>query len=118
MPHISQTRLLKMKNSYRHDVARRLAEAALNRRHVTYGELARMFGGTARSWGDVLGGIAIRCHDAGLPLLSVIVVNAKSRRPSNDAVLYRDLGLADDTAVAAEQERCFNHDWRATPLAS
>lgn len=118
MAHISAAAMRKMKNCYRHDIARHLAIAALCGNFVTYDKLSEKFGGTARGWGDVLCGIAIRCHDARLPLLSTIVVNAKIRLPSMDAVLYHDLGLVDDAAVAAEQERCFGDDWRATPLAS
>lgn len=115
MPNISQADYLRLKNCYRRDVAVYLAKAASGGSLVTYGKLADEFGGTARGYGDVLCGIAIRCHEAGLPLLSVIVVNQETRLPSVDALIYRDLGL-DDAAVLVEQERCFKHDWGSLGL--
>jgi len=105
-----------MKNSYRHDIADHLAALATKGDTMTYGELAGLFGGTARSWGNVLGGIAIRCKEAQLPLLSVIVVNATTGMPSVDALLYDDLGLTTDEQLKAERERCFAFDWSRTPL--
>ena len=118
MPTISQSDYHKLKNRYRHDLARHLAKVASNRKLITYGDLAGIFGGTARGWGDVLSGIAIRCHEAKLPLLPVIVVNAESRLPSIDALIYRDFGLNNDDAVIAEQQRCFALDWQSTPLGT
>jgi alkylated DNA nucleotide flippase Atl1 len=113
---ISQTDYRKMKNSYRHDVAIYLAKAAKDGRFVTYGELAQGFGGTARGWGNALGGIAIRFKEAGLPLLPVIVVNAGTSQPSVDAVLYEDLGLKGRESITVEQNACFKYDWEASPL--
>src|SRR4051812_33171855 len=117
MGRISQAHYTRMKNKYRRDVAEFLAASAMQRNEVTYGELATRFGGSARGWGDVLGGIAIRCSDAKYPLLSVIVVNAETRMASVDAVLYEDLGLVGDHALRAEKAKCFEYDWSRTPLA-
>lgn len=107
-----------MKDKFRRDVAQHLASLAQNRATITYGELAKRFGGVPRGWGDALGGIAIRCYEAKLPLLSVLVVNAATDEPSPDALLYEDLGVSGSDAIKAEQERCFCFDWSKTPLAS
>lgn len=116
MGQISAAHYLKMKNSFRLDVARHLAAVAAARGTITYGELSTKFNVATRGWGDILGGIAIRCRDAGYPLLSVVVVNAATRRPSEDAVLYADLGLEPKERIVEEQERCFLFDWSKTPL--
>lgn len=116
MGQISATHYLKMKNSFRLDVARFLAGVATGKGKVTYGELSRKFGVNTRGWGDILGGIAIRCHEAGYPLLSVIVVNAASNMPSEDAVLYADLGLQSKERIVEEQASCFRFDWSKTAL--
>ncbi|OBQ83547.1 hypothetical protein A9K71_23560 [Mesorhizobium sp. WSM3873] len=116
MAQISAAHYLKMKNSFRLDVARHLAAVATAKGTITYGELSEKFNVATRGWGDILGGIAIRCHDAGYPLLSVIVVNAATRMPSDDAVLYSDLGLETKARIGDEQTRCFQFDWSSTPL--
>ncbi|MEO3389381.1 hypothetical protein [Mesorhizobium sp. CAU 1741] len=116
MPYLSNEKLRLMRNKYDHDVARYLAETATRKCLISYGELGDAFGRSARGWGDVLGGIALRCHEHGLPLLPVIVVEKKSRLPSTGALLYKDLGMIDDSAVATMQQRCFEHDWSRTPL--
>ncbi|MER8567438.1 hypothetical protein NKH85_15750 [Mesorhizobium sp. M0924] len=116
MGKISAAHYLKMKNSFRLDVARHLAAVAAVGDTITYGELSAKFRVATRGWGDILGGIAIRCHDAGYPLLSVIVVNAATKRPSEDAVLYADLGLDSKQRIVEEQRLCFRFDWSATPL--
>ncbi|HWA17985.1 MAG TPA: hypothetical protein VG757_03230 [Devosia sp.] len=90
---VSATHYRRMKNAYDLQVAKFIAAAARDGRKVTYGDLEAMFGKIARSWGDTLGGIAIRCHEAGLPKLSVLVVRSDTGLPSVDAVLYEDLGL-------------------------
>lgn len=118
MPAISQAHYRKMKNAFRLDVARFIAGAASRGETVTYGEIAREFGGTARGWGDVLGGIAIRCYENKLPLLPVLVVNSSSLMPSVDAVLYTDLGLVGAEAIESEQERCKSFDWSKTALGA
>lgn len=118
MAQISQAHYRKMKNAFRPDVARFVAAAASRRATVTYGEIAKEFGGTARGWGDVLGGIAIRCKENALPLLPVLVVNSSTGRPSVDAVLYADLGLSDAAYIEAEQHRCQAFDWSATPFGA
>lgn len=116
MPRISASHLKKMRNSYRHEIARFLAKKATSGFVVTYGELTQQFGGTDRGWGDTLGGIALRCREAEVPLLSVIVVSKATGMPSVDAVLYEDLGLSDPNAIRSEQQRCFDYDWVASPL--
>jgi hypothetical protein len=115
---ISPDQFRKMKNSYRHDVAKHLAELALEGKTITYGQLAERFGGVARGWGNALGGIAIRCSEAGLPILSVLVVDAATRTPSTDAVLYKDLGLQSLEDIKQEQARCFAFDWASHSLLS
>ncbi|RYG87720.1 MAG: hypothetical protein EON59_06610 [Alphaproteobacteria bacterium] len=101
---------------YRLDVARYLADLALNSQTVTYGELAARFGGTARGWGNPLSAIAIRCRDGGYPMLSTLVVNAITRLPSIDAKLYHAFGLVTAEDLMAEQFRCFAFDWRSSVL--
>lgn len=100
------------------DVARFLAAVAGDSATVTYGELSSKFGVATRGWGNILGGIAIRCKEAGLPLLSIIVVNAASRMPAEDALLYADLGLLSKEEIIGEQTRCFQFDWSKTPLGA
>lgn len=118
MPHISTAHYRKMKNRFRLDVARHLTGVAANKSTITYGELSAIFGIATRGWGDILGGIAIRCKEAGLPLLSVLVVNASSGVPSEDAVLYADLGLATKKRIVEEQANCFHFDWSKTSLGT
>jgi hypothetical protein len=105
-----------MKNTYRRDVAMFLARLAAEGKKITYGELSKHFEVNHRRWGDILGGIAIRCHEAGLPLLAVIVVAKDSEVPSVDALLYQDLGCKSEQDVKEEQQRCFAFDWSASPL--
>ena len=106
----------KMKKAYRLDVAKFVASAARERRYVTYQELELEFGIIARNWGDILGGIAIRCSERGLPLLPVVVVLKGTSMPSEGAVLYEDLGLTTPDAIVTEQHRCFDYDWSTTLL--
>lgn len=113
MAKIAPDHYRKMRDSFRADVARYLARFATARKTITYGELSERFGGSPRGWGDRLGGIAIWCHEAGVPLLPVIVVNAKTRLPSPGAVLYEDLGMRTVEQLVAEQQRCFDFNWRA-----
>ena len=63
-----------------------------------------------------MGGIAIRCYEKGYPLLSVIAVEARTRMPSVDAVLYQDLGLSDEESIKLEKAKCFAFDWSLTAL--
>lgn len=116
MPRLSAEKLRRMRNKYDHGVAKYLAACASAGSRITYGQLSGKFGGIARGWGDVLGGIALRCRDAGYPVLPVIVVSADTGMPSVDAVLYEDLGIVGEEAVRAEQARCFAMDWTKTPL--
>jgi hypothetical protein len=116
MPRIAQDHYRKMKNKYRLDVAQHLATLAKERKTTTYGALAQKFGGSPRGWGDPLGGIAIRCHEARIPILSVLVVAESTDLPSLDAVLYEDLGLLTAEQIRTEQDRCFAFDWANSPL--
>lgn len=118
MTQISASHYLKMKNSFRLDVARFLTSIAVEGRTATYGELSENFSVATRGWGNILGGIVIRCHEANLPLLPVIVVNAASKMPSEDALIYRRLGLTSPELIAEEQARCFQFDWSKTPLGT
>jgi len=112
MPELSAAKLAKMRQSFDPAIARYLAA----HRKVTYGELAKQFGGIARGYGDRLGGVTLWCHDEGLPRLPVLVVNKATGRPSLGAVLYKDLGLTSASDIAAEQQKCFETDWSQTPL--
>lgn len=116
MPEISEAHRRKMERAFRFDVAQHIAAAAARRETITYGDLTREFGGTDRGWGDTLGGIALRCHKGGWPVLSVLVVSKQTGLPSPDARLYLDLGLHNVDAMVAEQQRCFAVDWTKTPL--
>ena len=116
MPRVSERDYRRMKNSYDHTIAKALVEVARAGITITYGELGKRYGRTSRGWGDVLGGIAIRCRERGVPMLSVLVVNASTGLPSTDAILYEDLGLATPDDVSAEQQRCFAFDWSNTPI--
>lgn len=116
MPKIPERDYRRMKKGYDHAIAKALVEVARDGNTITYGELSKRYGRTPRSWGDVLGGIAIRCRENSVPMLSVLVVNASTGLPSTDAVLYEDLGLTTADEVSAEQQRCFTFDWSATPL--
>ena len=117
MPEVSEADLRRMRNSFRFDVAQRLAAVAGERRTITYGELTDEFGIPTRSWGWILGGIALRCHKEELPILSVLAVNKATGLPSPAARLYRDLGIDGDDAMRAEQQRCLASDWTKTLLA-
>ncbi|MBZ9812473.1 hypothetical protein [Mesorhizobium sp. CA7] len=116
MGQISEAHYAKMKTKFRLDVARFLAEVATGKGTITYGELSRRFGVATRGWGDILGGIAIWCYEAGHPLLPVIVVKASTRMPSEAAVLYSDLGLRSNALILQEQQKCFLADWGATSI--
>ncbi|CCV06479.1 hypothetical protein MESS2_320005 [Mesorhizobium metallidurans STM 2683] len=111
MPRISAAKYRKMKNSYRPDVARYLSQRT---GVISYGELSKQFGINPRSWGDIVGGIAIRTSENRLPILSVIVVNAMTGKPSKDAIQYEELGLISDELIAEEQVKCFAFDWSST----
>lgn len=104
-----------MRNRYRPDVASFLASKATQGQLVTYSELSEEFGGTARNWGGVLGGIVVRCSGANVPLLPVIVVRKDTARPSDDAALYPEFGIETREQMFAEQQRCFQFNWSTTP---
>jgi|UPI00055D681B hypothetical protein len=93
-----------------------LARAAMERRLVTYGELATEFGGTALGWGRPLTDITARLHKHGLPLLPCIVVTKGADLPSLDADIYDRLGLSTDEQIRREQQRCFEYNWSESRL--
>jgi hypothetical protein len=76
-----------------------------------YGDLEKAFGGIARGWGARLNPLVIRMHEAGLPLLPVLVVSKGKTVPSPDAAIYRKLGLDTEEKLHTEQVKCINHDW-------
>lgn len=93
-----------------------LAGAAMERRLVTYGELATEFGGTALGWGKPLTDITARLHKHGLPLLPCLVVTKGADLPSLNADIYDRLGLCTDEQIREEQRRCFEYNWSESPL--
>ena len=115
MPNIDLDHLDRMRRAYRKDVADYLQAKAMLGETVTYTELTETFGRNPRMWGDPLGGIALACWDRDLPILSVLVVNKNTNRPSEGAVLYHDLGLTSPDLIDAERERCFAFDWSQFP---
>ena len=117
MASLSPEKLRRMRNKYDHNVARFLAGWMINERKlITYTQLGEAFGRPARGWGDTLGGIALRCHENNLPLLPVVVVRTGSDLPSEDAILYHELGLAGIGDIHEMQQRCFDYDWASSPL--
>ena len=78
---------------------------------VTYGALARKFGGAPVGWGARLNPLVLRMHEADLPLLPVLVVSLGKTVPSPEAGIYSDLGLDTPEKLRAEQTKCINHDW-------
>ena len=93
-----------------------LAMAATEGRLVTYGEMAKQFGGIAQGWGPKLTQMGRRLHAHDLPVLPVIVVSKGTDVPSPDADFYREIGLLTEDDMRAEQQRCFNHDWTTAPF--
>lgn len=108
---ITDAHYARMKRAYRGEIAAFIAGRASEDGPLTYGDLAKNFGGIARGYGDRLGGITIFCHEHKLPLLPVVVVSKNSRKPSAGALLYRDLGIEDDSAMAIEQSKVKAFDW-------
>lgn len=108
---ISDAAYERMKQAYNGEIAAFIAQHAPKAGLLTYGDLAKRFGGIARSYGNRLGGITIFCKDHGLPLLPVVVVNKKTKRPSAGALLYRDLGIEDDAEIQNEQRKVRAYDW-------
>ncbi len=108
---ISDADYKRMEQAYNGEIAAFIAENARKTGLLTYGDLARRFGGIARGYGNRLGGITIFCRDHNLPLLPVVVVNKKTKRPSAGALLYRDFGLEDDAAIDNEQRKVKTFDW-------
>ncbi len=104
-----------MQHWYDHEVAKCLVARALQGSTIGYKELSQKFNRANQSWGKPLDAIAIRCARAGLPILSVLVVKADTRRPSEGADLYARLGIGSPDNQLEEQQRCFDYDW-VTPL--
>lgn len=117
MAPLTQVRRRKLHARFDFPIAQFLAELAARGKTITYGGLAERFGGIARGYGNKLSGIALRCHERGLPLLSVLVVSNDTGTPSVDADVYEYLGVSPEM-LDAERERCFAFDWSKTPLGS
>jgi hypothetical protein len=79
-----------------------LTLAGLTRTLLTYEELAKLTGLPNNS-GNFLYYIYCYCRTQRLPLLSALVVNKRSGKPSTE--LYSDID------IPAEQRQCFRHDW-------
>ncbi len=118
MAKVGKAHYQRMKKQYDLSVAKYLANAAREKRLITYSDLEEEFGTSARRWGDPLGGIAIRCHENHLPILSVIVVSKGKDTPSEAAVLYQDLGIIGFEAMKQEQRRVFDFDCTRTILGT
>lgn len=74
-------------------VLRKLLEAALDMRTVTYSELGEAAGLPAVAMGARVGYVRdVLCRPRGLPWLSVIAVSKKTRRPG-DAFLPNGMNL-------------------------
>lgn len=89
-----------------------LKQAAAARQTVTYGELAKTFGGIPNGWGPKLTAIATSLYLRGLPLLPVLVVRKNTGLPSTGAEIYSLFGITTAEDVQREQERCFVYDWQ------
>lgn len=86
-----------------------LIGAAHNRQVLTYPILGKMIGVPARGLARHLGHIMHYCHRAGLPPLTVLVVQKKSGKPGDGFTTFEDLHR--------DRERVFAHDWyRMRPL--
>ncbi|GAB5448461.1 hypothetical protein [Gymnodinialimonas sp.] len=96
------------------DEARYLVQIARQRETVTYGVFAAEFG-LPNQCGPQLSAMCERLAENGLPLLPVLVVTKGSTLPSPDAGFYAKHNM-DESALRAEQERCFEYDWAATPF--
>ncbi len=80
-----------------------LAFAASKKTLVTYEEVSDLTG-LPNNCGTVLGHVARYCAEHNLPLLSSIVVDKHTGKPSADLYVGMD--------VAAQQWNCFNFNWR------
>lgn len=95
-------------------VRRKLIEAALERRLVTYGEVGEWVGISPRTVGGlILDPINETEHQACRPLLSALVVNKAKGRPGKGffdiaARLKRHDGLNDDAFWIREVNRIFD----------
>ncbi len=76
------------------DVAKLLIQYAINGKLVTYKELSDCFGNAIapRNTGGPIGVISEACSQAGLPLLSAIVVNSSTGMPGEGFfILFKEL---------------------------
>jgi hypothetical protein len=80
-----------------------LALAAMTRTILTYEEVANLTGLPNNS-GNVLGHIYYYCAQHNLPVLTALVVDKHTGRPSAPA-------LYDGLDISEEHRRCFGHDW-------
>ncbi len=104
-------------------IAARLRAVARARRTVTYNDLAAVVGwdmddpAAAREVAGILRSISTAEHEAGRPLLSAVVVGARTGRPGKGFFkLAQRLGRydgADDEAFFAQELRRVHAHWRA-----
>lgn len=88
-----------------------LIGAACNRQILTYEILGKMIGVPARGLAHHLGHVMHYCHRAGLPPLTVLVVQTDSGKPGEGFTTFEDLHR--------DRERVFAHDWyRMKPLTA
>jgi len=86
-----------------------LIGAAHNRQVLTYEILGEMIGVPARGLAPHLDYLMRYCQRAGLPPLTVLVVQKKSGKPGEGFTTFEDLHR--------DRERVFAHDWyRMKPL--
>jgi hypothetical protein len=81
-----------------------LVLAARTQTVLSYGMVAKMTG-LANEHPNPLGHIAFYCMKKDLPLLTVLDISPATGNPSADFYVGMD--------IAAEQRRCFVHDWLA-----
>lgn len=94
-----------------------LIRAAREHRLVTYMEISKAVGGGRGYIGQVLDAMNLRENDKQRPLLSALVVSARTRMPSSGFfVLLRSLRNAsgpDKVVWQAERDRVWAFDWPA-----
>ena len=80
-----------------------LIGAAHNRQVLTYEILGKMIGVPARGLAGHLGHLMHYCQRAGLPPLTVLVVQKNSGKPAKGLTTSKDLHR--------DREKVFRHDW-------
>jgi hypothetical protein len=79
--------------------------AAHHRQTITYGMLSEIVGFEgAGVWNAILDHVALYCHQNGLPVLTVLVVNQESGEPGGGVRVHPQ-------DISRERERVFNYRW-------